>query len=228
MKAIVTGGNRGIGLEISKKLLAKGFDVHVISRSGLDSCPQGLTSWVADISDYDQTMKVIEKIGPADVLINNAGILNTKTAEDYSRDDILHILDVNLITSVRLSVHVAGQMANNGGGRIVSMGSIAGLIGHPDIWYGISKAGIVNAMRSLARTFGPQGVVANSVAPGPVETDIMKKIPQDRKDRLKAATINQRFCTIEEVAETVCWLATDAPACINGEVFDMNNGTNYR
>jgi len=57
---------------------------------------------------------------------------------------------------------------------------------------------------------------------------MMKSIPQDRKDRLKAATISQRFCTAEEVAEAVCWLATDAPACINGEVIDMNNGTNYR
>ena len=86
----------------------------------------------------------------------------------------------------------------------------------------------MNAMRSLARTFGPRGVVANAVAPGPVETEMMKSIPQDRKSRLKAATITQRFCSAKEVAETVCWLATDAPAYINGEVIDMNNGTNYR
>ena len=83
-------------------------------------------------------------------------------------------------------------------------------------------------MRSLARTYGPRGVIANSVAPGPVETDMMQSIPQERKDRLKAATIRQRFCTAEEVAETVCWLATAAPACINGEVIDLNNGVNYR
>ena len=119
-------------------------------------------------------------------------------------------------------------MANRGGGRIVSLGSIAGEIGHPDIWYGISKAGIVNAMRSLARTYGPKGVVASSVAPGPVETEMMKSIPQDRKNRLMAATISQRFCSVEEVAKTVCWLATDAPASINGEVIDLNNGSNYR
>jgi 3-oxoacyl-[acyl-carrier protein] reductase len=228
MKAIVTGGNRGIGLAISKKLLAKGFEVHVLSRSGIDSAPEGITSWEVDISDYEQAIQIVDKIGPVDVLINNAGIMNAKTASDYRNDDILHILNVNLITSVRLSVRLAEQMANAGGGRIVSMGSIAGEIGHPDIWYGISKAGIVNAMRSIARTFGPRGVVANSVAPGPVETEMMKNIPQDRKDRLKAATISQRFCTAEEVAETICWLATDAPAFINGEVIDINNGTNYR
>ena len=228
MRAIVTGGNRGIGFEISKKLLARGFEVHVLSRSGIDSPPEGLVSWKADVADYAQTTRIVDGIGAVDVLVNNAGIMNAKTASDYCHDEILHILNVNLIASVRLSVRLAGQMADGGGGRIVGIGSIAGEIGHPDIWYGISKAGIANAMRSLARTFGPRGVVANSVAPGPVETEMMKIIPQDRKDRLKASTIGQRFCTAEEVAETVCWLATDSPACINGEVIDLNNGANYR
>jgi len=228
MKAIVTGGTRGIGLEISRKLLAKGVEVHVLSRTGADPSVKGVVSWVADVSDYKQTIRIVDRIGPLNLLINNVGIMSAKMASEYCCDDIYHMLNVNLITSVRLSVHLAEQMANSGGGRIVSMGSIAGEIGHPDIWYGISKAGIVNAMRSLARTFGPRGVVANSVAPGPVETDMMKRIPQDRQDRLKAATISQRFSTAEEVAEAVCWLATDSPACINGEVIDMNNGTNYR
>ncbi|WP_027721012.1 SDR family NAD(P)-dependent oxidoreductase [Maridesulfovibrio zosterae] len=228
MKAIITGGNRGIGLEISKRLIALGYEVHVLSRSGISTPPEGLFSWAADVSDYEQTIQIADKIGPVNILINNAGIMNAKTASDYNQDEILHILNVNLITSVRLSVRLAEQMANNGGGRIVSMGSIAGEIGHPDIWYGISKAGITNAMRSIARAFGLKGVIANSVAPGPIDTAMMKNIPQDRKDRLKAATIRQRFCTAEEVAKTVCWLATDAPECINGEVIDLNNGTNYR
>ncbi len=228
MKAIVTGGNRGIGFEITKQLLNKGFEVHILSRSGIDSPPKNATSWTVDISDYDQIIKATDTIGPIDVLVNNAGMMNTKTANDYNFDEILHILHVNLISAVRLSAHLAEQMANGSGGRIVSMGSIAGEIGHPDIWYGISKAGIANAMRSLARSFGQRGVVANTVAPGPIETDMMKSIPQDRKDRLRAATITQRFCTATEVAKVVCWLATDAPTYINGEVFDMNNGTNYR
>ncbi|MDP3480947.1 MAG: SDR family NAD(P)-dependent oxidoreductase, partial [Desulfoprunum sp.] len=80
MKAIVTGGNRGIGLEISKKLLARGFEVHVLSRTGIDSAPEGIISWTADISDYEQTIKIVDRIGSLDVLINNAGIMNAKTA----------------------------------------------------------------------------------------------------------------------------------------------------
>ncbi|MCX7219066.1 MAG: SDR family NAD(P)-dependent oxidoreductase [Burkholderiales bacterium] len=228
MKAIVTGGNRGIGLEISKNLVQKGYEVHVLSRSGLAAAQDGISSWITDVSDFLQTRQIIDRIGTPDVLINNAGIMNSKALSAYSSEDILHILNVNLISAVRLSAEVAEQMAGRGSGRIVSMGSIAGEIGHPDIWYGISKAGLMNAMRSLARSFGARGVLANSVAPGPVDTEMMKNIPEDRKMRLKAATISQRFCTAEEVASTVCWLATEAPAFIIGEVIDMNNGANYR
>ena len=115
MKAVVTGGNRGIGLEISKKLLDKKFEVHVLSRTELNPAHPEIISWRTDISDFEQTSAVIDQIGPIDVLINNAGMMNTKTASDYDGDDILQILNVNLISSVRLSVHLAEQMAERGG-----------------------------------------------------------------------------------------------------------------
>jgi NAD(P)-dependent dehydrogenase (short-subunit alcohol dehydrogenase family) len=228
MQAIVTGGSRGIGLEISKLLVARGYAVHVLSRTAMATPLDGATWWPADMSDYGALCRTVDAIGTPDILINNAGLMNAMTANDYDEAAIAHILQVNLISAVRLSARVAEAMAANGGGRIVSMGSIAGQIGHPDIWYGISKAGLSNAMRSLARSHGPRGVIANSVAPGPVETELMRAIPQERKERLRAGTINQRFCTAQEVAKTVCWLATDSPACINGETFDVNNGANYR
>lgn len=229
MKAIVTGGNRGIGLETSRRLAACGFQVHVLSRTGMAGAAEaGVTDWKVDLADDKRVFELVREIGPVDVLINNAGMMNTKTAADYDTPQILHILQVNLISAVRLSVQLAETMAANGGGRIVSLGSIAGEIGHPDIWYGISKAGLINAMRSIARSHGARGVIANTVAPGPVETEMMASIPVQRKERLKAATITGRFATAGEVADAVCWLATSAPAYINGEVIDMNNGSNYR
>lgn len=228
MKAIITGGNRGIGFAIATKLAARDFDVHVLSRAGREQPPPGITSWTIDIADYRQLEETLDAIGVPEVFVNNAGIMNTLSPADYDQARILQILNVNLISAVRASVHLAEKMAANGGGRIVSLGSIAGEIGHPDIWYGISKAGLINAMRSIARSHGTQGVLANSVAPGPVDTEMMQNIPPDRQARLKAATISQRFCSAEEVADVVCWLATDAPAYINGEVIDLNNGANYR
>jgi 3-oxoacyl-[acyl-carrier protein] reductase len=228
MKAIITGGNRGIGFEVAKRLAAKAYDVHVLSRSGLEMPPAGITSWKVDVADFEAMQAIIDQVGVPDVFINNAGIMNTRAAADYGREHIQEILDINLISAVRASVGLADRMAAVGGGRIVSVASIAGEIGHPDIWYGISKAGLINAMRSIARSHGARGVIANSVAPGPVETDMMKSIPEARKARLKSATISQRFCSAEEVADVILWLATDAPAYINGEVIDMNNGVNYR
>jgi len=229
MKAIVTGGNRGIGLETSRRLAASGFQVHVLSRTGFAGAAEpGVTGWSVDLADDERVRDIVREIGPVDVLVNNAGMMNSKTAVDYDIPQILQILQVNLISAVRLSVQVAETMAASGGGRIVSLGSIAGQIGHPDLWYGISKAGLMNAMRSIARSHGARGVIANAVAPGPVETDMMASIPVARQDRLKAASIAGRFATAGEVAEVVCWLATSAPVYINGEVIDMNNGSNYR
>lgn len=228
MKAIITGGSRGIGLEITRQLRNRGWDVHVLSRSGMPHPPEGVTSWQVDIGDLEAAQRIFDQIGPIQVLVNGAGVMHPRTVLDYPQEELRSSLATNLIAAVQLSARTAQQMAQSGGGRIVSLGSIAGEIGHPDIWYGIAKAGLMNAMRSLARTFGPSGVIANAVAPGPVETDMMRNIPEDRKLRLKAATITQRFCTAEEVAQTVCWLATEAPACINGEIIDMNNGANYR
>lgn len=228
MKAIITGGNRGIGFEVAKRLVAREFEVHVLSRSGLEKPPAGIKAWKVDVADYEAMQAIIEQIGVPDVFINNAGIMNTRAAADYGREHIQQILDINLISAVRASVDLADKMAAAGGGRIVSVASVAGQIGHPDIWYGISKAGLINAMRSIARSHGGRGVLANSVAPGPVDTDMMKSIPEARKARLKSATISQRFCNAEEVADAIVWLATDAPAYINGEVLDLNNGVNYR
>lgn len=228
MKAIVTGGNRGIGLEITNGLLRRGFTVHAISRTGFEHPSRNVISRTCDLNDWDAVTAVMDEIGTPDVLVNNAGIMNRKTAVEYGADDIMRMLGINLVNAVRLSVLVAEGMAAAGGGRIVSIGSLAGQIGHSDIWYGISKAGLANAMRSLAKSHGPRGVVTSTVAPGPVATDMIKSIPPDRQASLMAATIAGRFCTPEEVAEVACWLATDAPAFMNGEVVDVNNGMNCR
>jgi NAD(P)-dependent dehydrogenase (short-subunit alcohol dehydrogenase family) len=228
MKAIVTGGNKGIGFEITKTLQSYGCEVNVLSRTGVKSPLESVISWQIDIADFNQVQTVLNKIGKPDILINNAGIMNTMQATDNNQEQILNILNINLISAVRMSVYIAEIMANAGGGRIVSIGSLAGEIGHPDIWYGVSKAGLMNAMRSIARTYGPKGVIANSVAPGPVETEMINSIPEERKTRVKSSTINQRFCIAEEVANVVCWLATESPEYMNGEVIDINNGINHR
>lgn len=227
-QAVVTGANRGIGLEITRALQDRGFHVHRVCRGEPTETLPSTTVWHVDLRDLSALRALIARLPCPDVLVNNAGYMNPLTAVDYTDHERDEILQVNLVAAVELSVAFGRQMAARGGGRVVSLGSIAGTIGHPDIWYGVTKAGLAAAMRSLARAFGPHGVTFNTVAPGPVETDMQKDNEEARKARLRSLTFLDRFGQPEEVASIVAWLATDAPPYLNGEIIDLNNGANFR
>lgn len=228
-KVLITGGSQGIGQAIAQKFLNENYEVHNISRHTPQYSHLHLHHWQADMLQYDQIEKVIQQIGQFDVLINNAGYMNTLTAASYTWEEMQKIMNVNLIHTMQLSIDVAENIFKNQKfGRIISMASIAGQIGHPDIWYGISKAGLINGMRSLARSHAQHNIQTFSLAPGPVETQMMQKIPIERQKRLKEATLNQQLCQTQEIAETAFWLAQAAPNCLSGEVFDLNNGVNCR
>jgi 3-oxoacyl-[acyl-carrier protein] reductase len=228
-KVVITGASQGIGQAIAETFLAQNYVVHNLSRHAPKYTHQNLQHWQADMLDYQQLENVIQQIGLFDVLINNAGYMNTLTASSYTCEERQKILNVNLIHSIQLSIDVAEKIFKpQQAGRIISIASIAGQIGHPDIWYGISKAGLINGMRSLARSHAQHNIQTFSIAPGPVETQMMQKIPVERQKRLKEATLNQQFCQAQEIADTAFWLADAAPNCLSGEVFDLNNGVNYR
>jgi len=97
-------------------------------------------------------------------------------------------------------------------------------IGHPDVWYGVSKAGLINATKSFAKIFDGK-VIINAVAPSPVETDMLETIPLERREAFLKTVVTGRFATVEEVAETIFWLATSSPEYINGTTVDINNGS---
>jgi len=108
--------------------------------------------------------------------------------------------------------------------RVVNNASVAGYTGHPDIWYGMTKAGLINATKSFAKIY--QGkVILNAVAPSPVDTDMQKVNTEERKEAFRKTVITGRFATAEEVAETMFWLATTSPEYINGTTVDINNGS---
>jgi 3-oxoacyl-[acyl-carrier protein] reductase len=229
--ALVTGGVRGIGLAIAEMLLTRAMNVVVVTHDAKGT-PSTFAKEVEivelDLSVLSNVEELVQRKPNIDVLVNNAGHMNGFGLDQY--DDVRrnHIFNLNLIAPVHLMWRYGNLMAGKGGGRIVNNTSIAAHIGHPDTWYGVTKSGLLNATKSLARAWGPKGIVVNAVAAGPTDTDMLLKIPEARKAAMKSASILGRFANAEEVAGAVAWLALDAPAYINGICIDVNNGSFMR
>lgn len=224
---LVTGGNKGIGLEVTRRFVALGDTVIVVARDfdALDELNAGqIVKKSFDLTQVDQIPALIASLGHIDVLINNAGVMHALAYDDYPADKVVEILTLNIEAPVALIREVAKSMVINGGGRIVNNASIAGQIGHPDVWYGITKAGLINATKSFAKILGSKGIVINAVAPGPVETQMLDVIPEPRKNEIKSAVYLNRFAKADEVANAIVWLATDSPEYMNGTCLDINNG----
>ena len=221
---LITGGNKGIGLETTRLFIENGDTVCVVARDFRDFPLRGkVNEIVFDVFYTEKIGPLIEKIGKVDVLINNAGIMNSLPFDDYPDDAKERLCCVNIDAPIAFITAVSKTMQS--GGRIVNVASVAGQIGHPDVWYGITKAGLINATKSFAKLLGPRGIVVNAVAPGPVETDMLHVIPEKRRAEVKASVYSGRFATPNEVAKAIYWLATDCPEYINGTCMDINNGS---
>jgi 3-oxoacyl-[acyl-carrier protein] reductase len=221
---LITGGNKGIGLETTKMFLDMDYSVTVIARDG--STIKGFDCQFIsyDLRDIKNITKLIDTIEDVDILINNAGIMNTCSYLNYSENEKNDLMKINIEAPVELMTIISKSMIKKNSGRIVNNASIAGQIGHPDIWYGISKAGLINATKSFAKQLGPHGIIINAVAPGPVITDMLETIPESRKESVLRTVYSNRFAYPEEVAKTIVWLATESPIYINGICIDINDG----
>lgn len=223
-KALVTGGSRGIGKITAKKLQKLGYDVTVIGRDFSSFNEHGIKTVVFDISDIAKINDFAKEFGDIDVLVNNAGIDRKKDYDDYPKEDVDKIIDVNIKAPVQFITAFAPVLKKNRG-RVINVASQAAEIGHRDIWYGITKAGLVNVTKSFSEILGGDGVIVNAVAPGPVETEMIADSKYaDRFDNLKKRTILGRIADPAEIADVIVWLATESPEYLNGETIDLNNG----
>lgn len=230
-KVLITGGNKGIGLETTRLFLENNYKVIVVARDYTNfefNNNDNVEKIKYDLSNVEGIKDLVEKIGHIDILVNNAGIMNSIPYDSYPKADMEKLMNINLYAPIEFIKHTSKSMINAKSGRIVNTASVAGQIGHPDIWYGISKAGIINATKSFAKLLGEHGIVVNCVAPGPVETDMLNVIPEQRKNSIKSNVFTDRFAKPEEVAKAIFWLATDCPEYINGTCIDINNGAFLR
>ncbi len=226
--ALVTGASRGIGLAVARRLAAGGYRVLSLSRSAPSEPEEGVHHVPCDLADVGALGPLVAGLGPADVLVNNAGVMHAPSWTEYPEELETATLAINLRAPIALMRHVGRGMADRGRGRIVNVASIAGQLGHPDVWYGATKAGLLNATRSFAQLLGPRGIQVTAVAPGPVKTAMLSAIPAARLEAVLGRAFTGRVTTADEVADAVVWLATAAPPTLNGTCIDINDGALMR
>jgi 3-oxoacyl-[acyl-carrier protein] reductase len=214
--ALVTGAAQGIGRATADALQQAGLKVLRLDLKGEISY---------DLTKLEGIPKLIDSLGEIDVLVNNAGVQNAVPIDEYTEEKKRWILRVNLEAPVELIRAVSKGMIKKKAGRIVNLASIAAWQPHPDLWYGITKAGVVSMTKSFASYLGRHGIQVNAVAPGPVDTELLRKVDKSRVDSLMKVVYTARMGKPEEIAAAIAWLATAAPPILNGAIIDVNDGT---
>jgi 3-oxoacyl-[acyl-carrier protein] reductase len=224
-RTLVTGAGRGIGLAAARLFLEAGHEVLALDKD-FSQCdlPAQAKRLQFDLQDIEKIPGLL-KNEDIDVLVNNAGTLYCHPHNAFPDKDALEILTVNLRAPVALIEAAAPAMRKKKSGRIVNVASVAAFTGHPDLWYGASKAALVNITKSYAGYLGADGILVNAVAPGPTLTAMYEQLPQSRKDAVMRSVYSGRPCSPEEVAQTIVWLGTDSPAYLSGATLDVNNGS---
>ena len=235
--AIVTGAARGIGLEIARQLAEGGARVVLVdvledqlkeAAGNLPGAEEVLT-FTVDVTDeaaiealFDE---VIEKAGRVDILVNNAGITRDDLLLRMDADEWDLVMAVNLKGTFLMTKHASRYMVRQKAGRIVNMASVSGLVGNPgQANYSASKAGVVGFTRTVARELARKNICCNAVAPGFIDTEMTRVLPEKAKENALAAIPLKRMGTVEEVARAVCFLAGDDAAYITGHVLPVDGG----
>ena len=234
--ALVTGASRGIGAAIAALLAARGAIVigTATSEAGATTIGERLAGRggagrVLDVRDSAAVEALIEGIsnefGAISILVNNAGITRDQLLMRMKEDDWQAILDTNLSSVYRTSKAVLRGMMKARKGRIISIASVIGSIGNAgQSNYAAAKAGIVAFSKSLAREIGSRGITVNVVAPGFVDTDMTRALPEAQRESLLGQVALQRFGAADDIAEAVAFLASPAASYITGETLHVNGG----
>jgi len=225
--ALVTGGNRGIGLAIATALQASGMDVVVTFRSG--DAPAGFKAVKMDVTSeasVDQAFTSIEEQwGIPEVIVANAGITKDTLVMRMSEEDFTSVIDANLTGAFRVAKRATKGLLKLKRGRLIFIGSVVGGVGAAgQVNYSASKAGLVGMARSFSRELGSRSITANVIAPGFVETDMTADLDEKRRNDIASQVPLGRFCSAEEIAAVVAFIASPQASYITGAIIPVDGG----
>ena len=238
---IVTGGSRGIGLGIARRLAKAGYRVMSVARKespelrqAMDEAASSGTGSIGftacDLAETDGFAALVKQIrndlGPIYALVNNAGMSVEGTLALISATQIEQVVKLNVVSPMLLTKSVVrSMMADNTSGRIVNLSSIIASTGYSGLSvYGATKASMVGFTRSLAREVGRTGITVNAVAPGFVDTEMTKGLTEEHRERIARRSALRRLVEVDDVAASVEYLLSDGARNITGTVITVDAG----
>jgi len=235
---LVTGASRGIGQAIALTLGKAGATVigTATSEEGANKISKIFTEnnilgkgMMLDVTDNEQISELLKSItaeyGSVDILVNNAGITRDNILVRMKEDEWDDIINTNLSSVYKMSKAVLRGMIKKRSGRIISITSVVGAMGNAgQSNYAAAKAGIMGFTKSLAREVGVRGITVNAIAPGFIQTDMTDKLPEDQKVALASQIPMARLGTVDEIAQSVLFLAGESGSYITAQTLHVNGG----
>lgn len=237
--AVVTGGSRGIGAAIAKKLASRGMTVIInycgsedralAVKSAIEAAGGQAEAWRCDVSDCGQceafVKAVMKKYGRIDVLVNNAGITRDGLMMRMSDEDFSRVIDTNLKGTFYMMRFASRHMLKAKKGRIINMASVVGLMGNAgQVNYAASKAGVIGATKSAAKELASRGITVNAIAPGFIDTEMTGALSEKVQEQILTQIPLGTFGKPEDIANCAAFLASDEAAYITGQVIQVDGG----
>lgn len=237
--ALVTGASRGIGREIAIALAKEGAFVAVNYNGSKEKADEVIKqieafgasakAYQCNVSDFEASADLIKEIvkehGKIDILVNNAGITKDNLLMKMKEEEFDQVIQINLKGTFNCMKHISRQMLKQKAGKIINISSVSGILGNAgQANYCASKAGVIGLTKSAARELASRGITVNAIAPGFIRTEMTEVLSDTVKEQTKSQIPLGRFGEVEEIANIVCFLASDKANYITGQVISVDGG----